>query len=272
MGKGAPGAAHFPLNHAQTSQATVSYPVEGNEIFHTLEERSFWFRHRNDCILAVVRRLPPNGELFDVGGGNGFVALHLQSHGFPVALLEPGSGARRARERGVRRVIQSDLEHAGLEKGSVSAVGLFDVVEHIRDDRAFLMEIHRLLRPRGRLYLTVPAYGWLWSREDEAAGHFRRYSRRGLGRLLREVGFEVDYLTALFSWLPPAIALLRTLPRLLRGPASGGLSRQRQERDHTPSPFVGPLLDVLSRWEQGMIRKGGGLPFGSSWMAVATRI
>lgn len=272
MGQGAPRAAHFPLNHAQTGKATVSYPPGANEVFYSIEERSFWFRHRNECILAAVRRFPPGGELLDVGGGNGFVALHLQAHGFPVALLEPGSGAGRARERGVRKVIQSDLEHAGLGKGSVSAVGLFDVVEHIRDDCAFLMEIHHLLVPHGRLYLTVPAFSWLWSQEDEDAGHFRRYSRRGLRLLLRGAGFEMDYLTALFSWLPPAIALFRTLPRLLRGPSSGGLSRQRQERDHTPSPFVGSLLDILSRWEQGIIRDGGGLPFGSSWMAVATRI
>jgi len=260
------------LNHAQTSQATVSYPVEANEIFYSIEERSFWFRHRNDCILAAVRRSPPAGELLDVGGGNGFVALHLQAHGFPVALLEPGSGARRARERGVRRVIQSDLEHAGLEKGSVSAVGLFDVVEHIRDDHAFLMDIHHLLQPRGRLYLTVPAYGWLWSQADEDAGHFRRYSRRGLRRLLRGAGFQVDYLAALFFWLPPAIVLFRTLPRLLRGPASGGLSPEKQESDHHPPSLLSPLLDVLNRREQGMINRGDSLPFGSSWLAVATRI
>ena len=250
----------------------ISYPPGANEIFFSIEERSFWFRHRNECILAAVRRFPPGGELLDVGGGNGFVAHHLQAHGFSVALLEPGSGAGRARERGVRKVIQSDLEHAGLGKGSVPAVGIFDVVEHIRDDRAFLKKLHHLLGPHGRLYLTVPAFSWLWSREDEDAGHFRRYSRRGLRRLVRGAGFEVDYLTAFFFWLPPAIALFRTLPWLLRGPGPGGFSRLRQERAHQPPCLVGPLLDVLTRWEHGMIHKGGPLPFGSSWLAVATRI
>jgi len=249
----------------------ISYPTEANEIFFSIEERSFWFRHRNKCILAAVRQFPPNGELLDVGGGNGFVALHLQSHGFQVALLEPGSGAGRARERGVRKVIQADLEHAGLGKGSVPAAGIFDVVEHIRDDRAFLEKLHQLLVPYGRLYLTVPAISWLWSQEDEDAGHFRRYSHQGIGCLLRETGFQVEYLTAFFSWLPPAICLFRTLPRLLRGPGDGGFSRKRQERDHQPSFLFGPLLDVLTRREQGMIQRGVALPFGSSWLAVATR-
>jgi hypothetical protein len=35
--------------------------------------------------------------------------------------------------------------------------------------------------------------------------------------------------------------------------------------------LFGPLLDVLTRREQGMIQRGVALPFGSSWLAVATR-
>ena len=272
MGEGEPRTAEPLVNRAKTSPSTVSYPAEGNEVCYAVEEKSFWFRHRNDCILALLRRFPPGGELLDVGGGNGFVALHLQANDFPVALLEPGSGAERARERGVRNVIQSDLEHAELDEGSVPAVGLFDVVEHIQDDRVFLEDLHRLLLPHGRLYLTVPAFGWLWSREDEDAGHFRRYSGNKLRSLLGGAGFQLDYLTALFFWLPPAIGLFRTLPRLLRSPAMGGLSPERLQRDHQPPFFFSPLLDLLSRQEQGIIRKGGALPFGSSWMAVATRI
>jgi hypothetical protein len=58
---------------------------------------------------------------------------------------------------------------------------------------------------------------------------------------------------------------------LVRGPGVGGFSRKRQERDHQPSFLFGPLLDVLTRREQGMIQRGVALPFGSSWLAVATR-
>jgi hypothetical protein len=135
-----------------------------------------------------------------------------------------------------------------------------------------LEKLHHLLVPHGRLYLTVPAFSWLWSQEDEDAGHFRRYSRDGIKRLLQNAGFQLEYRTALFFWLPPAIALFRTLPRLLRGPSSGGLSPEKQARDHHPPSLLSPLLDFLSHQEQGMIRNSGSLPFGSSWMAVATRI
>jgi hypothetical protein len=34
--------------------AAISYPDEGNEARFQIEEKSFWFRHRNDCIREFV--------------------------------------------------------------------------------------------------------------------------------------------------------------------------------------------------------------------------
>ena len=59
----------------------ISYPSEGNENCLAVEDNSFWFRHRNNCIVSVVKSYPPedNGTIFDIGGGNGFVSLGLTS-------------------------------------------------------------------------------------------------------------------------------------------------------------------------------------------------
>lgn len=48
----------------------ISYPDEGNEACFEVEDQSFWFRHRNDCIRELVRNFPPRGRgpIFDVGG------------------------------------------------------------------------------------------------------------------------------------------------------------------------------------------------------------
>lgn len=32
----------------------VSYPEEGNEACFEIEDQSFWFRHRNDCIRVLA--------------------------------------------------------------------------------------------------------------------------------------------------------------------------------------------------------------------------
>jgi hypothetical protein len=117
----------------------VDYPDHGNTACFSVEESSFWFAHRNRCILEALRMFPPPGTLFDVGGGNGFIARAIQDSGQDVVLMEPGiAGVRNALRRGVRQVVRSTLEDAGVLPETLPAVGLFDVVEHIPDDVGFL--------------------------------------------------------------------------------------------------------------------------------------
>ena len=40
----------------------ISYPQEGNEACFQIEDQSFWFRHRNDCIRELVRNFPARGN------------------------------------------------------------------------------------------------------------------------------------------------------------------------------------------------------------------
>ena len=54
-------------------------------------------------------------------------------------------------------------------------VGLFDVLEHIDDDDAVLAAARRMLRPGGRLVVTVPRHPFLWSHLDALVDHRRRY-------------------------------------------------------------------------------------------------
>src|ERR1039458_6087671 len=77
--------------------SAVSYPEEGNALCFSVEDSSFWFGHRNRCILAAIKLFPPPGALFDVGGGNGYVARAIQESGLEVVLVEPGlAGVRNA--------------------------------------------------------------------------------------------------------------------------------------------------------------------------------
>ncbi len=91
-------------------------------------------------------------------------------------------------------------------------IGLFDVVEHIEDDEAFLIENHSYLKKGGKIYITVPAYQWLFSEEDVYAGHYRRYSVKQISSLLENIGFEVKYKTYFFTFIPIPLFLLNALP------------------------------------------------------------
>ena len=56
--------------YTQDNQS-ISYPSEGNESCFLVEDHSFWFKHRNNCIVSVVKSYPPEdkGTIFDIGGG-----------------------------------------------------------------------------------------------------------------------------------------------------------------------------------------------------------
>jgi SAM-dependent methyltransferase len=251
-------------------KAPVSYPEDGNAACLQIEDRSFWFRHRNRCIASVVRRFAPQGELLDIGGGNGYVAKGLLEAGIACALLEPGiDGALAARARGVDPVICARLEDLGMASGSVSAAGMFDVLEHIEDEAAALQQVYELLRPGGLLFLTVPAYAFLHSADDVAAGHFRRYTLRGLRRAVIGSGFRQEYATYLFAPLPPLVLLLRTLPSMLnlRRPADAEL----QASEHVCQGLTARMLERLLDSEAQRIRAGGTIPFGTSCLAVCVK-
>ena len=103
----------------------ISYPSGGNENCFAIEDNSFWFKHRNDCIISIVRSYPPkdNGTIFDIGGGNGFVSLGLAKAGFDVALVEPGRvGASNAKNRGLKNVICARSEEHTSELQSHSFI------------------------------------------------------------------------------------------------------------------------------------------------------
>jgi len=252
-------------------QAEISYPEEGNENCLALETDSFWFEHRSRCIEAVMKRFPPPGPVFDIGGGNGYVAVGLQQAGFPVALLEPGRhGIENARRRGLNHLIWSTLEGAGFYEQSLPAAGLFDVLEHIQEDEMFLRAIYQILVPGGKLYLTVPAYTWLWSAADDYAGHYRRYTLRVLAELLGKAGFRCVFSTYLFWMLPVPALLFRSIPSRLgkQKPADW----QRYQKEHAEREGLsGRLLDEFLGWELKRIRSGTPMRFGASCLVAAER-
>jgi hypothetical protein len=73
-----------------TNISNVSYPTEAHRDLYSVEDNSFWLKHRNNCITAILKKFPPRHYIMDVGGGNGYVSLGIQNAGFKAIMLESG--------------------------------------------------------------------------------------------------------------------------------------------------------------------------------------
>jgi SAM-dependent methyltransferase len=256
-----------PLTHSE-----ISYPAIGNTHSSLIEEQSFWFKHRNNCITSLVRRYYKGSEIFDIGGGNGFVSAALAKEGYEPVLIEPGlQGIINGRSRGLKNLVHGSLQDMKLIAGSIPAAGFFDVLEHIEDEKGFLMTVSAALKPGGLAFITVPAFNFLWSDEDVYTGHFRRYRRWRLHALFGECGFEGIYSTYFFSFLVPAIFLIKSIPSYF-GLRSGSEDLEKVQKDHQAYGLADVVLNRIWDWEHGRIRAASNIPFGSSILGVFRKL
>ena len=251
----------------------ISYPDEGNEECYQIEQDSFWFNHRNDVISLALDKFGVKGSFFDIGGGNGFVSKKLQENGKNVVLVEPGiSGAISAQKRGIKNIVCSTLQDAQFKASSIENIGLFDVVEHIENDEEFLTNIGKYHIKDGKLFITVPAFQFLWSNDDEYAGHFKRYTTKSLQNLVEKCGYKVEFSSYLFSFFPLPMFLLRSLPsKFERLKPSTDVEKYKKEHKNRKG-ILNSIMMKTFKWELNKINKASKIRMGTSCFIVAKKL
>lgn len=196
-------------------EGIISFPSqiwEGSRLEQGTNE--FWETQRVNSIADILKKLKIE-TIWEIGAGNGSVAVPLRDRGFNVIPVEPlKSGAILLLERGFT-TFWSTLESLKLPDNSIQAIGAFDVLEHLAEPGIFLDEVHRILKPGGVFICSVPAYQWLFSDFDLALGHYRRYSKRSLRQVLLRSNLPSISLNYLFAFLIIPAFVLRRIPYVL---------------------------------------------------------
>ncbi len=77
-------------------------------------------------------------------------------------------------------------------KEKFSSLFILNVLEHIQDEDTALKNCSYMLKQGGTIAILVPAYNWLYSPIDKVLGHERRYTRKGLSKIVRANNFFIE--------------------------------------------------------------------------------
>jgi SAM-dependent methyltransferase len=229
-----------------------------------LDQRHWWYVARRKVLADLIRRrVKPlaNSRILEIGCGTGHNLPMLREFGSVDALEVDETAREIAQNRLGKEVFSAPLpELAGIPERHYDVVAAFDVVEHIPDDDAAIEAIARLLKSSGRLVVTVPAHQWMWSAHDVVNHHQRRYSKRGLKRLIEASPLKLEAIGYFNSLLFP-VAVAERLASKVRGKEDADLSLP-------PAPLNQALERVFAA-ERGLIGRVP-LPPGLSLFAIAS--
>ena len=231
-----------------------------------LEDRHWWFVARRRILAEALTRcidLPASADILEAGCGTGGNLPMLVRFG-RVRAIEPNAEARAlAAKKGDFDIRDGRLpDGLPFAPGSFDLVAALDVVEHLDDDVTSLRGLADLLRPEGRMLITVPAFAFLWSEHDVQHHHKRRYTKARLLRAVADAGLAPVAASYFNTWLFPLAAAVRIAKNLLR--------IKGVDDDAMPPAALNRLLAAVFASERGLIGRVS-LPFGLSILMICRK-
>ena len=243
--------------------------------YYELERSHWWFTARLIILEKVLRKQVlknrPNKDIaiLNAGVATGATTTMLEKIGNVTSLEYDQDCCDFLKEINID-AINASLTELPFEDNSFDLVCAFDVVEHIENHQLAIQEIKRVLKKDGIIYLTVPAYMFLWSHHDVVNHHFRRYTKTELVDLLKNENIQINYSSYFNFFMFFPIFLVRMLSKLLP---------KRKSEDSTGSDVEtlkgSKLVNTVLHWvfekERFVLQNRFAFPFGVSCMVIGQK-
>lgn len=190
--------------------------AESAQLKTTQAFRHWYYRAKFQLIRSYLRQIPslsPTSRVADFGCGLGAFLTFLEKknifeatrmQGIDVAFSKPGQAID-----GTVKILPNWPTDILFD-----FILMMDVLEHIKDDAGILNEASHHLAPHGHIFITVPAFNWLFSAHDRFLGHYRRYTERSLRSIIaRSRDLEIVKIHYYYASVFPLAAPLRLMRR-----------------------------------------------------------
>lgn len=176
-------------------------------------EKTHWlFVIRRKILLYFIKSYSKVGSrIFDFGCGSGYLVGELQKIGydaygndFEKEAIDYGLSL------GIKNLSLGFGNKLEYPDENFDLVTVFDVLEHIENERPVMLEFIRVLKPGGKIIISVPAYQWMWGVQDNISHHFRRYTAGSLTNVFKNFPeLKIIRKTYFNTFLFPSIAVVR---------------------------------------------------------------
>lgn len=245
------------------------YSAEGAANLAKIEDKHFWFYERSLVVLDALCRFSQRSKpktFVDLGCGTGYMMKRLEHIGIQVIGIDMHKGGLEIASKITNGLlICGTIENIHLTEPA-DAIGMFDVIEHIADDKAVLHQAASLVGENGLVVITVPALQKLWSQYDVNCGHKRRYQKEDIIRIFNECDVEPLFVRYFFLFAVFPIWIQRVFRRKLMNPKTG--AHNRGEFSKPPNPALNLLFKMLARMELLFAKLGLYPLLGTSLIAI----
>lgn len=147
--------------------------------------------------LKCIELIKEPGRLLDIGCSLGYFVEAANSRGWQASGVEISPYAsHEARDFGLD-VRTGVLEDANYPDGSFDCVTMWDVLEHVPDPTAHMLEVRRILAPNGVVVIGTPDLGHAMFRMKrecwrhlKPSEHIYYFQQSSIARLLAKTGFK----------------------------------------------------------------------------------
>lgn len=230
-----------------------------------MREETYWWHLGRIKLIESLLDKPQRKKLkiLNIGCGTGGTVGALEKYGQVTNVDISEEALSFLRSKGYAG-IKVDDEKLPFKDKSFDLIVALDVLEHIDEDRAALDEWRRVLKPKGKLLVTVPAFQSLWSGHDISLHHMRRYTTRNLSWDMKKSQFKADKLSYFYFFSFPLVAGFRFINKALR----------RKMNEHTSyvdvPKYVNSTFVSLAKIEAYTLKKFN-LPLGTSVIGIFSK-